>query len=61
MVVRDFSDTAYRTTLNLLEPDETFSIPLADARGRAESWGRIPRTYIRFSQDRFLTPPCRTA
>jgi pimeloyl-ACP methyl ester carboxylesterase len=56
MIAADFSDTAFRTMLNLLEPDETASIPLEDARGRADTWGTIPRTYIRFSEDRFITP-----
>lgn len=42
--------------INLLEPDESASIPVGDARGRADTWGRIPRTYIRFSEDRFITP-----
>ncbi|WP_176984828.1 hypothetical protein [Asanoa ishikariensis] len=41
----DFTDEAARRQLNMLEPDEPASIPLADARGDADTWGRIPRTY----------------
>lgn len=50
----DFSDEAVRWLSNMLEPDETATIPLADARGHADTWGRIPRTYVRFTEDRLI-------
>ncbi|GIF56557.1 alpha/beta fold hydrolase [Asanoa iriomotensis] len=50
----DFSDEAVRRLLHMFEPDETASIPLAEARGEADSWGRIPRTYVRFTHDRLI-------
>ncbi|HEX6354077.1 alpha/beta hydrolase [Actinophytocola sp.] len=50
----DFSDEAVSRLLNMLEPDEPASIPLADARGEAGTWGRIPRTYVRFTLDRLI-------
>jgi hypothetical protein len=50
----DFTDEQMGRLLNLLEPDEPVSIPLADARGQADTWGRIPRTYVRFTQDRLI-------
>ncbi|MBE1490869.1 alpha/beta fold hydrolase [Plantactinospora soyae] len=52
----DFTDEAVSRLLNTLEPDEPASIPLADARGKAHTWGRIPRTYVRFTQDRLIPP-----
>ncbi|NUR87015.1 MAG: alpha/beta hydrolase [Nonomuraea sp.] len=52
----DFPDQAVSRLLNMLEPDETATIPLADARGEAETWGRIPRTYVRFTLDRLIPP-----
>ena len=27
---------------------------MAEARGQAETWGRIPRTYVRFTLDRLV-------
>nr|WTA70064.1 alpha/beta hydrolase [Micromonospora sp. NBC_00855] len=52
----DFTDEAVSRLLNTLEPDEPASIPLADARGEAGTWGRIPRTYVRFTHDRLIPP-----
>ncbi|WP_066367114.1 alpha/beta fold hydrolase [Herbidospora mongoliensis] len=52
----DFTDDAVRRMLNMLEPDESASIPLAEARGEAHTWGRIPRTYVRFTLDRLIPP-----
>ena len=49
-----FTDEGVRRVLALLEPDETASIPHVDARGRKETWGRIPRTYVRFTRDRLI-------
>ncbi len=52
----DFTDEAVLRLLNALEPDEPASIPLAEARGEAHTWGRIPRTYVRFTRDRLIPP-----
>lgn len=52
----DFTDEAVSRLLNMLEPDEPVGIPLADARGEAHTWGRIPRTYVRFTRDRLIPP-----
>ncbi|GAA3766589.1 alpha/beta hydrolase [Plantactinospora mayteni] len=49
-----FSDAAVSRLLNMFQPDETASIPMADGRGKAHSWGSIPRTYVRFSRDRLI-------
>ena len=50
----DFTDEGVYRLLNMLEPDETAGIPLAEARGEADTWGRIPRTYVRFTEDRLI-------
>lgn len=52
----DFTDEAVSRLLNIFEPDETAAIPLADGRGLAHTWGRIPRTYVRFTADRLIPP-----
>lgn len=52
----DFTDEGVRRLLSVLEPDETAGIPLAEARGEAHTWGRIPRTYVRFTLDRLIPP-----
>ncbi|MFI7132615.1 alpha/beta hydrolase [Nonomuraea sp. NPDC050153] len=52
----DFTDEGVSRLLNMLEPDETATIPMADARGEAHTWGRIPRTYVRFTLDRLIPP-----
>ena len=50
-----FSDIEFRAILNMLEPDESATIPLSsDGRGHADTWGRIPRTYVRFARDRLI-------
>ncbi|MER5774254.1 alpha/beta fold hydrolase [Streptomyces sp. NPDC002039] len=52
----DRTDDEVRTLLNILEPDESAEIGAADTRGLPESWGRIPRTYLRFTEDRTIPP-----
>ncbi|GII63818.1 hypothetical protein Skr01_39030 [Sphaerisporangium krabiense] len=52
----DFTDEGVSRLLNMLEPDETATIPMAEARGEAHTWGRISRTYVRFTLDRLIPP-----
>ncbi|MEU6727738.1 alpha/beta hydrolase [Nonomuraea wenchangensis] len=40
--------------LNTLLPDESLLVSGADARGRPDAWGRVPRVYIRHSRDRVI-------
>ncbi|WP_234366234.1 alpha/beta hydrolase [Streptomyces albireticuli] len=50
----DYSDTAFRNALNTFEPDESASLIRDDARGHPATWGRVPRSYLRFTLDRSI-------
>ncbi|MCX5379694.1 alpha/beta hydrolase [Streptomyces sp. NBC_00091] len=50
----DRTDTEVRALLNTLEPDESAAVGVADARGLADRWGRVPRTFLRFTEDRSI-------
>ncbi|MGK5672340.1 alpha/beta hydrolase [Micromonospora sp. URMC 106] len=50
----EYDDGAFRALLNGMEPDESAAVPADDARGEAHTWGRVPRSYIRFTRDRAL-------
>ncbi|MFB9517220.1 alpha/beta hydrolase [Streptomyces purpureus] len=52
----DWPDAEVRMQLNLMEPDESAALPTSDASARPERWGRIPRTYLRFTEDRAIPP-----
>lgn len=51
-----FGDEELLRALNLFQPDEPVAIPLAETRVEADRWGRIPRTYVRFTEDRLIPP-----
>ncbi|MFI7222754.1 alpha/beta fold hydrolase [Nonomuraea angiospora] len=50
----DVSDEQFRAFLNILQPDESIAVMMADARVHADTWGTIARTYIRLTEDRSL-------
>ncbi|MEW2578427.1 alpha/beta fold hydrolase [Streptomyces syringium] len=50
----DATDEQFRACLNILEPADSAGVLTADARVRADTWGRIPRAYVRFSLDRAI-------
>ncbi|GLX16483.1 alpha/beta fold hydrolase [Streptomyces lavendulae] len=50
----DRTDTEVRALLATLEPDESAAIGSADSRGLADRWGRVPRTFLRFTEDRSI-------
>ncbi|WP_438317206.1 alpha/beta hydrolase [Streptomyces sp. HUAS TT3] len=52
----DYTDAEVRALMNTLEPDEAASISVTDARGLPEKWGRIPRTFLKFTEDRAIPP-----
>ncbi|MFJ3922004.1 alpha/beta fold hydrolase [Streptomyces sp. NPDC090022] len=50
----DWSDAEVRALLNILEPDESAALGTSDARGLPATWGRVPRTFIRLTEDRAI-------
>ncbi|MEU9451918.1 alpha/beta hydrolase [Streptomyces sp. NPDC048277] len=53
-IMADGTDQQFRAFLNILQPDESVAVMMSDARGHADTWGTIPRTYIRLADDRTL-------
>ena len=53
-VMTDGTDEQFRAFLNILQPDESLAVMMADSRGHADTWGTIARTYIRLTNDRSL-------
>ncbi|MEU3352971.1 alpha/beta fold hydrolase [Streptomyces sp. NPDC037389] len=53
-VMADATDEQFRAFLNILQPDESLAVMTADARGQADTWGTIARTYIRLTGDRAI-------
>ncbi|MFC8517167.1 alpha/beta hydrolase [Streptomyces sp. NPDC057257] len=52
MICADYSDVAFLRVLEGLQTDESMTVYDNRAVGRADTWGRIPRTYLRFGKDR---------
>ncbi|MEU6868136.1 alpha/beta hydrolase [Streptomyces sp. NPDC046876] len=52
----DYPDEEIRALMNILEPDESAAISVSDSRGLAHQWGRLPRTFLRFTEDRAIPP-----
>ncbi|SDC96154.1 alpha/beta fold hydrolase [Glycomyces harbinensis] len=50
------SDEELTRLLNLFQPDEPVAIPYGEVRVEADRWGRIPRTYVRLTEDRLIPP-----
>ncbi|WSS18006.1 alpha/beta hydrolase (plasmid) [Streptomyces sp. NBC_01186] len=53
----DYDNAAFLAALNTFEPDEANAVSTDDARGVPATWGRILRTYIRFTRDRAIPLP----
>ncbi|MFD8599794.1 alpha/beta fold hydrolase [Kitasatospora sp. NPDC059646] len=54
----DRTDAEVRALLNILEPDETAAVGASeDARGLPQQWGRVPRTFVRYTRDRTIPLP----
>ncbi|WP_250034856.1 alpha/beta fold hydrolase [Paractinoplanes maris] len=53
----DATEAEFMSILNASHPDESTQVPLADARGHKDTWGTIPRTYIRHTRDRMIPLP----
>ncbi|MBG0816443.1 alpha/beta fold hydrolase [Planomonospora sp. ID82291] len=50
----DVTDERFRAFLNILQPDESLAVMTADARGHADTWGTVARTYVRLTGDRSI-------
>ena len=53
-LMADAGDAEFHTVLAHLQPDESLTVGREDSRVQAETWGRIPRTYIRHTADRMI-------
>ncbi|MCL7460598.1 alpha/beta hydrolase [Micromonospora sp. MSM11] len=51
-VLADGTDDEFHGYLNTLEPDE--SLDAGEERADPETWGRVPRTYVRLTADRAM-------
>ncbi|WP_329169030.1 alpha/beta hydrolase [Streptomyces sp. NBC_01267] len=54
MICADYPDAEFRRILAGMQTDEPVAAYAGRAVGRAGSWGRIPRTYLRFGRDRTI-------
>ncbi|WP_030160773.1 alpha/beta hydrolase [Streptomyces sp. NRRL S-244] len=50
----DGTDEEFLTFLNTFQPDENLDVGTSADRAQAETWGRIPKTYIRLTDDASL-------
>ncbi|MCF2533223.1 alpha/beta fold hydrolase [Yinghuangia soli] len=55
-VMADGTDHQFRLLLDSLDPDENYGVLEEGALARAETWGRVPHTYVRLTEDRSNTP-----
>lgn len=53
-LLADGTDEQFLACLNTLEPADSSQVLTADCRVQASTWGRIPRSYIRFAHDRAI-------
>lgn len=53
-LMEDIDDARFMAFLNLMQPDESMAVMLADARIDAATWGGIPHAFIRLTRDRSL-------
>ncbi|MFE2414970.1 alpha/beta fold hydrolase [Kitasatospora sp. NPDC057904] len=50
----DGTDDEFMALLNTFQPDENLDAGTEDDRARRDTWGRIPRTYVRLTEDTSL-------
>jgi pimeloyl-ACP methyl ester carboxylesterase len=48
------SDAEFHGMLAYLQPDESLTVGGENSQVRADTWGRVPRTYIRHTADRMI-------
>ncbi|WP_432183928.1 alpha/beta fold hydrolase [Streptomyces tendae] len=54
MICADYPDADFRRILAGMQTDEPVAAYAGRAVGRAATWGRVPRTYLRFGKDRTI-------
>ncbi|MFE7531412.1 alpha/beta hydrolase [Kitasatospora sp. NPDC057542] len=47
----DGTDEEFLAFLNTFQPDENLDVGTPDDRAQADTWGRIPKTYVRLTED----------
>ncbi|MFD0357312.1 alpha/beta hydrolase [Streptomyces sp. NPDC127110] len=52
----DGTDEEFLTFLNTFQPDENLDVGTSADRAQVETWGRIPKTYVRLADDTSLPP-----
>ncbi|GHH70458.1 alpha/beta fold hydrolase [Promicromonospora soli] len=52
----DGTDDEFFTFLNTFQPDENLDVGTPADRARAETWGTIPKTYVRLTEDTSIPP-----
>lgn len=53
-IMEEIDDARFMAFVNLMQPDESLTVMMADARIQVETWGQVPHTYIRLLRDRSL-------
>ncbi len=54
-LMADADDDRFREFVDLMEPDINTATSGEDCRVRSETWGGIPRSYVRLTEDRAIT------
>lgn len=52
--MEDATEAEFLSMLATLQPDESVSVPIENAQADPETWGKVPRTYIRHTLDRMI-------
>ncbi|PAZ11713.1 alpha/beta hydrolase [Streptomyces sp. SA15] len=55
MICADHTDAEFLRVMEGMQTDESMTAYAGRAVGRAGTWGRIPRTYLRFGKDRTVS------
>lgn len=56
MICADYTDAEFLRVLEGMQTDESMTAYAGRAVGEAATWGRLPRTYLRFGKDRTVAP-----
>lgn len=56
MICADYTDAEFLRVLEGMQTDESMTAYAGRAVGNRTTWGRLPRTYLRFGKDRTVAP-----